>query len=332
MTLPIYSTVVYGAHSGTIGDHAFTGGFTVTSNDAVPVTVIGESDVLTDYAIGGGNIVFAEGELATAIGDAQTVSGYVRAGHNTVTSEARGESDAAGDAITLGGYAVAGHNTVTADSSDGPAVAFGDALTMTDYARGGYNTVAGNIGLGGLANLFGDAYTLSGHASGGHNTITGSAAGPETTFNMYGDAYQLTDYASGGGNTLISPGFPVIPTIDMFGDGHDLLGHASGGGNTLVAGQGVSDIMWGDAAVVSALATTRANTFVFSAGIGHDAIMDFRSGEDHIDLQGFGVSNFQQLSQLFTQTTSGLDIVFSSSSDILLHGVTHVSAGDFVFS
>lgn len=60
--------------------------------------------------------------------------------------------------------------------------------------------------------------------------------------------------------------------------------------------------------------------------------MDFRSGEDHIDLQGLGVSNFDQLSHLFHQTASGLDIVFSASSDILLHRVSQVTAGDFVFS
>jgi Ca2+-binding RTX toxin-like protein len=90
--------------------------------------------------------------------------------------------------------------------------------------------------------------------------------------------------------------------------------------------------MWGGAATVSPHALIRANTFVFNQGIGHDTIMDFRSGVDHIDLEGFGLSSFQQLEPLFHTTANGLDIVFNTSSDILLHGVSHVAAGDFVFS
>ena len=66
----------------------------------------------------------------------------------------------------------------------------------------------------------------------------------------------------------------------------EALGFASGGGNTLTAGQGSNDTMWGGAAVVSPTATIRANTFIFNQGIGHDTIMDFRSGMDHIDLEG----------------------------------------------
>jgi Ca2+-binding RTX toxin-like protein len=90
--------------------------------------------------------------------------------------------------------------------------------------------------------------------------------------------------------------------------------------------------MWGGAATVSPHALIRANTFVFNQGIGHDTIMDFRSGVDHIDLEGFGLSSFQQLEPLFQTTANGLDIVFSSASSILLHGVSQVAAGDFAFS
>jgi hypothetical protein len=331
MPLPIYPLVVYGAHPGTIGGVTVTGGFTVESLDGTPVTVIGETDTLTGAARGGGNTVVAEGEEASAFGDAQTVSGAATAGHNTVTSEAHGPSDAAGEGNVFEGAAQGGHNTVTATSSDGPANAYGDAFLMAGAAHGGYNTVSGSLGLGGSLTLYGDAHTLTGAASGGHNTLSAFAPTPNTTFVMYGDAFELSGAAHGGNNLLTSPDSTIAPVM-MYGDGFERLGAATGGGNTLVAGHMVDDVMWGDAAVVSSPVQAAANTFIFSAGIGHDTIMDFRSGTDHIDLEGLGVSNFQQLSQLFQQTANGLDIVFNTSSSILLHGVSHVVAGDFVFS
>jgi Ca2+-binding RTX toxin-like protein len=202
---------------------------------------------------------------------------------------------------------------------------------MTNFAKGGFNTVTASVSLGGPANVYGDAYTLSGFASGGHNILTASSPGPNGDFTLYGDAFELTDFAKGGDNQLTSPSRTINP-VTMYGDGFEQLGFASGGGNTLIAGQQVDDIMWGGAAIVSTTARIAANTFVFNQGIGHDTIMDFRSGVDHIDIEGFGINNFQQLEQLFQTTANGLDIVFSSSSDILLHGVSQVVAGDFVFS
>jgi Ca2+-binding RTX toxin-like protein len=118
----------------------------------------------------------------------------------------------------------------------------------------------------------------------------------------------------------------------VYGDGYELADFASGGGNTLIAGAIGNNDLWGGAAIVSPTATVRANTFEFSAGLGHDVVMDFRSGEDHIDLQGFGITSFQQLSTHFQQTADGLDMVFGVDDDVLLHGVSQVAAGDFTFS
>ena len=53
------------------------------------------------------------------------------------------------------------------------------------------------------------------------------------------------------------------------------------------------------------------STFETHAGTGHDVIMDFRPGEDHIDLQGFGLTSFDQLAAKLQQTAAGLDIVFA---------------------
>jgi hypothetical protein len=213
--------------------------------------------------------------------------------------------------------------------------AYGDAQTMGDFAKGGGNSISGSaiFTTPGPATFYGDAGTMSGFASGGGNTLTGAANADNV---MYGDARTLSGHAGGGGNTLIGAAglsfLPGVVTNTMYGDGHDLQGLASGGGNTLVSGQNANDTMWGDAAVAASTAHTRANTFVFAPSNGHDTIMDFHSGRDHIDLQGFGFSSFQQIQPLFQQTSGGLDIVFDAKNGILLSGVSQVAAGDFVFS
>src|SRR5205085_305729 len=144
----------------------------------------------------------------------------------------------------------------------------------TDFAQGGFNRVTGSSSLSGAPNLYGDAQTLSGHAVGGHNTLI--ALTPSV---MYGDALVLSGNARGGGNILIGAANPFGPPFTnsnvMYGDGEELGGHASGGGNTLVSGQRANDVMWGDAAVVSAFAHTQPNTFEFAPANGHDTIMDF---------------------------------------------------------
>jgi hypothetical protein len=334
MPLTVFTPIVYGDHPGTIGGFAKTGGFTINLTSTGPLTLVGDSDTLTDFATGGNNTLSRLGTATTVVGDALTVNGFAHSGHNSVLAGGSGEAWAAGDAVTMSGFANGGHNTVAANS-DFTAGAYGDAVTMSGFAHGGGNSVTGSAAHGGVVDLYGDAGAMSGFAAGGGNTLTAATGFPS---NMYGDAYTLTDFAHGGGNTLIASagrgpdGSPITTT--MYGDGHDLLGFASGGGNTLVSAQNGDEVMWGDAATVGPFAHTRANTFVFSPPNGHDTIMDFHPGRDHIDLQGFGFTGFDQLSQDFHQTTNGLDIVFDASNDILLSGInqSQLSAGDFVFT
>jgi Ca2+-binding RTX toxin-like protein len=334
MPLTVFTPIVYGAHPGTISGVTHTGGFTID----IPVTspsglqsLVGDTDVLTGAAVGGGNtLTLTGGDQVTVIGDALTVTGSAHAGNNTIEAGSFGTAGAAGDAVTMGGSAVGGHNTISVGAR-GDTFAYGDAVTMGGQAQGGHNTLTGGSGTG-FVNLFGDAETMSGFAQGGDNMLVGERTNPSI---MYGDAMTLSGFAKGGGNTLIAPSdlTPRIPTNTLYGDGHDLLGFASGGGNTLISGNS-NDIMWGDAAVVAATAHTKANTFVFSPPNGQDVIMDFHPGRDHIDLQGYGFNSFTQVEALFQQTAKGLDIVFDAADSILLSGVNQnqVSAGDFVFS
>ena len=56
-----------------------------------------------------------------------------------------------------------------------------------------------------------------------------------------------------------------------------------------------TDEMWGDAAVMGKRAKGGADDFVFSPNNGHDSIMDFAHGADHVELDGFGFSGFSNV-------------------------------------
>jgi Ca2+-binding RTX toxin-like protein len=123
----------------------------------------------------------------------------------------------------------------------------------------------------------------------------------------------------------------------MYGDSLELLDHAKGGNDTLISGPG-NDQMWGDAATV---APTGADTFVFSLArinapspaIGHDQIMDFQPGQDHIELQGFSqVTNFDQVASHTTDTAQGSLITIDANNSILVTNDHNLTSGDFFFT
>jgi Ca2+-binding RTX toxin-like protein len=117
----------------------------------------------------------------------------------------------------------------------------------------------------------------------------------------------------------------------MYGDGAALLDHAKGGNDTLISGKG-NDRMWGDAATVAPTAQTGADTFVFSPPNGQDQIMDFQPGQDHIELKGFGFNNFNDVASHIQDTPNGALITFDANDSVLIVGVHHLSASDFLLA
>jgi Ca2+-binding RTX toxin-like protein len=117
----------------------------------------------------------------------------------------------------------------------------------------------------------------------------------------------------------------------MYGDGYELLGDAVGGGNTLISGNS-SDIMYGDAAIVSATAKISGDTFEFMPHNGYDQIMDFHQGLDRIDLQGFGFGSFDQLAPHIVSTAHGELISFDATDSILVVGVSQLTPTDLLFT
>jgi Ca2+-binding RTX toxin-like protein len=171
---------------------------------------------------------------------------------------------------------------------------------------------------------------MSGHAIGGDDFVT-AGAGVGATL-LFGDAVILKDHAQGGNDTLVTTAGPGANVI-MYGDGQTLADHARGGNDVLISGAS-NDQMWGDAAVVGPQATRGVNRFVFAPGNGHDQIMDFQPGKDHIELDGFGFGTFQVLASHFQATPNGVLISFDANDDILVRGVTgsQLHQGDFVLT
>jgi len=191
------------------------------------------------------------------------------------------------------GFSSAGNDSVTAYSLY-VSTASGDAITMTDHAKGGNDIVSGASVY--ACYLYGDAQSLSGFSIGGNDTVQGLS-----------------------GNTA------------MYGDGAELLDRAKGGNDTLISGP-YGEHMWGDAATIARTAQTGADIFVFSPPNGQDTIHDFERGKDHIDLKAFGFGGFNDLASHIQDTQDGALIVFDANDSILVLGVHHLSAGDFILA
>jgi hypothetical protein len=288
---------MYGVGTTNLGghDHAPVANISL-ANTAQIATLVGDVPELLDHAIGGDdtlqNVGFPLDPIV--IGDALTITDHAEGGSDQLIATGRGSATALGDASTLSGHAHGGNDNVTADATYGTATAYGDASMMSDYSIGGDDVVTG-FSLHGSVTLYGDAETLSGNAIGGNDTLI---ATPAALTQMYGDGLQLLDHATGGNDRLIS-----------------------GAGN---------DQMWGDAAVVAPTAARGANTFVFSGPNGQDTIMDFQQGKDHIELDGYGLKNFKDVASHIQYTADGALITFDASDSILLVGINHLAANDFI--
>ena len=104
------------------------------------------------------------------------------------------------------------------------------------------------------------------------------------------------------------------------GPGDDVL--RGGGGNDNLYGRGGSDELYGD------------DIFVFATGHGNDAIGDFTTSEDIIDLSAFGLSGLDDLTLSSGSSGVTIDLLAHAGGTILLEGVViaDLSAADFLFA
>jgi hypothetical protein len=299
---------VFGVSGDLLGDHNTPGGEDLVVQFELPPylqasILVGDAPELTGHAQGGVDNLQALGGLnaATAIGDAETIADHARGGDDLVLALARGSAVAYGDALAISGHGVGGNDSISAGSR--------------------FNSIA-----------YGDAGLMTGHAHGGDDTLTASTD-PFVTPVLFGDADTMQGHAQGGDDVLKALDPPNTAGLVMYGDARVMADNAVGGDDTLISGRG-ADTMYGDAAVRGPHAATGADLFVFSPLNGHDQIMDFEPGKDRIELQGFGITGFQDLASHFQASAGGVLVSFDANDDILVRGVTaaQLNANDFVFA
>ncbi len=115
------------------------------------------------------------------------------------------------------------------------------------------------------------------------------------------------------------------------GSGEDVL---DGGHHTdLLFGGGNDDILQGGKGNDLLTGGHGSDTFVFNEGDGHDRILDFRSGEDQIDLADLGLSGFEAIEDGIHRGFFGTKIELGDAGSLFLVGLfgVRVTEDDFVF-
>ncbi|WP_445219535.1 VCBS domain-containing protein [Bradyrhizobium sp. Pa8] len=168
--------------------------------------------------------------------------------------------------------------------------------------------------------------------AGAHETFTlaataasGSCVDPASAGDTLADvnsALQTLAYAEPNGPATD----PVAVTVT---DGHgasdkvNLIFNLTGEGPVTLAGTADKDVFFG---------TGYQDQFVFAAGSNHDTIVNFTSGTDKIDLSAVVTSDPQSwIDQHVTASgTADTLITINATDSILLKGVAHVQASDFI--
>jgi Ca2+-binding RTX toxin-like protein len=109
-----------------------------------------------------------------------------------------------------------------------------------------------------------------------------------------------------------------------------------GGGNALdnvIMGNEFAQQLNGGAGNDVLIGGAGKDTFIVTAGNGSDAIADFATGVDKIQLAGYGVTNFGQLQSLARQVGADTVLHFGNGEDLVLRGVkaTSLVASDFTY-
>ena len=163
-----------------------------------------------------------------------------------------------------------------------------------------------NGGFNAINTLYGDVQTINGGflVAGGDDTLFGGVGVMNTIYGDFGTVANNSDPAS------------VI----------------SGGNDTIYGATNTMDVMWGDwgdsfttSNTVVGTFITGMDTFVFRPSGGLDAIMDFESGKDKVDLSRFVLSldtndnetfEFDDLAPLWVDLNGDLALDFDDDGDL----------------
>jgi hypothetical protein len=313
----------------------------------------------------GGSFSTLEDRDNLLYGDAFTMIDSARGGNDKIKGGSNGFNVLHGDASTMTGSAVGGNDRLVG-GRDSINTLFGDAFSMDGTTRGGNDTLIGGTGIfnfggesGPVDNLLhGDASTMQGNAVAGNDLLIGGNGVRNTLYGdaftvqldagaaacgddrliggdgadnfMYGDAYNLI--GSIGGNDRLEGGKDGAFSI-MYGDAFFVSGTdeqpAICGDDILVSAKFGNDTMYGDYEFADGTVITGRDIFVFGIDNGIDDVMDFRQGEDLIDLTELA-TNFASLNIILISGTDSL-IDFGNNNTIFVVGITTLAETDFIF-
>jgi hypothetical protein len=174
---------------------------------------------------------------------------------------------------------------------------------------------------------------MSGSAQGGDDTLTGGDnSGSGSVINILrGDARFMSDFAQGGNDTLTGGDNTGTGTVSnfLYGDAETMTGSAQGGDDRLISGINATDKMWGDAPG----STTGGNdTFVFVDAFGQDFLYEYRQGEDTLEFQVAGVSDFDDLVITPSGSNTVISTMVATDTVTLVDFSGTLTANDFLFA
>ncbi|MCP3966599.1 MAG: hypothetical protein GY718_09655 [Lentisphaerae bacterium] len=125
-------------------------------------------------------------------------------------------------------------------------------------------------------------------------------------------------YGGGGNDTMLG------------GWGNDVL-YGEAGNDTLYGGAG-DDVLNGGEGDDRLDGGGGNDTFVFDPNFGNDRIVDFWNGDNIIELNGLGVSSFEELQGYMQESRFAVKIDFGDGNSIIVSGVSELTADDFKFN
>ncbi|WP_149141519.1 hypothetical protein [Gemmobacter caeruleus] len=214
----------------------------------------------------------------------------------------------AGVEALVSGYAA---DTLRGDAADNNL--FSDGGDDLLYGRDGDDTLSGGEGndilIGGL----------------GADSLDGGNGTDRATYS--GTGAVVADLQNAAANTGAAAGDTYTSIENLQGsEGNDAL-RGNAGANTIWGGLG-NDSLMGRGGNDVLVGQGGADRFIFAKNEGADIITDFADNEDLLDLRGFGVTTFAQISAYASQ--SGADVVFNFGTGgmLTLRNITLAALAD----
>ncbi len=323
------------------------------------------SGAATTVAGGAGRLSFQGGAgsavVSTGSGGSTVTTGtgssqvFLGAAADVVNAHGQDFVTASSGADTV--YAVSG--VVAYGGASGQLTLVSGAAASTVVGGGGDATVYGSTGGGGVVYAGTGATEFVGGAgastfvgSGGTGLVYGGAGGGAIFGGPGGgqffgaSAATVIEVGTGASTVTASDGNVVFlvgsaPDLVVAGAGNvTLAGAASSGSNSFFAGFGADQIAGGSGndsfvagtgqATLSGGGGSNVFAFAFGSAGGSDVITDFRTGVDHLSLQGYAAGAVGAALSQATVSGGATALTLGDGTRVTLEGVTGLGIGDFV--